>query len=299
MKTRIIESPANTKPIDDFLGLTPAHLRVLVYSPLDQMQHIVQFNSSFDSSLLAEVDVVKRVTLLIKLIGEAGEAKATQNGNLPRKIVNALFDFGELDQFTVPTEEYSPSVMAIRHAVTNCGWLKKRAGRFSLTKSGEKIFQNGFSPLHYMALLKYWIRDYNWGFADGASACSIVQQSAVFSLYLLMKQAQEPLSAENFTRLFIRAFPFALEELSAETNLYQRPAEEKLGFILRMRFLERFVAYFGLIDYLVDEKLPYSARDKEAHVKTTRLFKEVFHWFPHDRQKFMALGHPGKDDLIH
>ena len=299
MKIKLIENAANTEPNDDFLGLTPEHLHVILYSPLDEMQHIVCFNSSFDPSLLEEVDVVKKVTLLIKLIGDAREAKATQNGYLPKKIVNALYDFQGLDKFTVLTEEYAPSILALRHAVTDCGWLKKRSGRFSLTKKGEHIFRNGFLPSHYVVLLKYWMRNYNWAFTDGYSACSIVQQSAVFSLYLLLKRAQESILAENFTELFIRAFPYALEEVAAEPDRFERTVEERLGTIIHLRFLKRFAAYFGLIDYFVDEKLPYLERDIKAQVKTTQLFAATLRWFPSEKQKCATVIQGISKDLLH
>jgi len=299
MKIKLIDSAVNSQPVDDFLGLTPDQLHVILYSPLDEMQHIVDFNSSFDSSLLEQVPIVKKVMLLIKLIGEVGEAKATRNGYLPKKIVNALYDFHGLDKFTVPTEEYAPSILALRHAVTDCGWLKKKSGRFSLTKKGEQVFQNGFTPTHYVILLKYWMINYNWAFTDWYSACAIVQQSAVFSLYVLLKRANEPIPSESLTKLFVRAFPYALEELSAEPDRIERSVEERLGMIFSLRFLERFALYFGLIDYLVDENLPYFERDKKAQVKTTALFAEVLHWFPPNKQKIATLVRSIGNDLVH
>lgn len=285
MKIEFFESEANAQPLDDFLGLTPEQMHILLYSPLEEMQHIFGLKDTFDQNLLEKVPIVKKVVLLIKFISEAGDAKATQNGYLPKKIVNALYDFHSLDKFTVPTEEYAPNILALRHAVTDCGWLKKKSGRFSLTKKGKQIFEKGFTPPNYIALLKYWLRKYNWAFTDGYPECSIVQQAAPFSLYLLSQKATELISSEHFAQLFIRAFPFALEELPAEPHPIEQPGEERLASIFRLRFLERFAAYFGLVDCLIDEKLPYLERDKSAQIKTTRLFAEALCWFSPDKRK--------------
>jgi hypothetical protein len=305
MTFKIISDEVNRQPIDDFLGLTADHVHDILYSPLDEIQHIVNINTSFDPNLLKKVGVVAKVNLLIKLIGDAGGAKATQKGYLPKKIVNALNEFHGLGNFTVGSEEDAPDVLTLRQAVTKCGWIKKSSGRFLLTKKGEEIYRDGFSQSHYVVLLRFWMFSYNWGDTDGHPACPIIQESAVFSLYMLMKRAQEPLSSGDFTGLFIRAFPYALQLLSAEPSRIEISLhraispEERLGSVLRLRFLQRFAAYFGLIDYLVDEKLPYFERYQKAQFKTSRLFNEVFSWFAPDQQRSAAAVPGIGNDLSH
>lgn len=299
MKFEFLESEGNGEPLDDFLGLSPEQMHTILYSPLDEMQHIISFKDTFNQSLLDEVPVVKKVMLLIKLIGEAGEAKATQNGYLPKKMVNALYDFHSLEKFTVPTEEYAPNILALRHAVTDCGWMKKKAGKFSLTMKGKQIFERGFAPSNYVVLLKYWIRNYNWAFTDGHPACPIVQQAAIFSLYLLYKKARESILSEVVTQRFIRAFPYALEELEKEPHPYEKCVEERLGSIFCLRFLERFAAYFGLIDYQIDKQLPYLERGKNAQVMIMKLFDQVLCWFSLDTRKTVPMVNSAGNNTLH
>lgn len=279
MKIEFFEDPANSLPLDDFLGLSPKQMHDVLYSP----HHIVCLKDTFDQTLLSEAPIVQKTELLLKLIGEAGEAKATKNGYLPKKIVNALYDFHPGYRFTVPTETYSLKVLALRHAITDCGWMKKRAGKFSLTKKGEHVFDRGFSPTDYIVLLKYWMTRYSWGFTDSYPSCPFIQQAVIFSLYLLHKMADKSVVAADVTQTFVRAFPYASQEFAKDPYFHNAPAKETFAEIFRLRFLNRFAAYFGLIDYLVKEKHRYLEKDKNVQIKTTKLFSEVFCWLSPDK----------------
>lgn len=303
MNIEFFEDPANALPLDDFLGLSPEQMHLLLYAPLARMQSIVRLRDTFERAVLAEAPVVKKVELLVRLVGEAGEAKATKRGRLPRAMVNALYDFETSRRIRVPSEEYSPAITALRHAVMKCGWLKKSRGRFLLSATGREIFENGVAPAHYAALLAHWLRQYDWGFADRLPPCLMLQQAAVFLLYVLSREAKEFIPAAQVSRLFIRAFPHTLGELGAEMAaapwLHGKSVEEELGFIMRVRFLERFAAYFGLIDYHLDKELPYFEREKAAQVRTTKLFAEALQWFPVDREKSTPLLRSAGNNLLH
>lgn len=273
-----IESRINSRGIDDFLGLSPSQMHIIFYERLEDSRSIVRFNEAFDQSLLETVPVVQRVRLLLKLIGEAGEAKATQKGYLPKKIVNALYDNPFSDRsFTVPSEGYVLDVLALRHAVTKCGWLRKKNEKFTLTKSGRRIFESGFTTSNYVTLLKHWIKGYNWSFADGYPECALVQQASVFLLYILHKRASELFPSASCGDLFIKAFPMVLEGLPEGPVLPSTP-ERTVARIIRLRFLERFAKYFGLIDYVVDLNLSFLERDDNSQVRVTELFHAVFSW---------------------
>jgi len=291
MKIKWLEKSVNSEPVDDFLGLSPEQMHKVLYCPLDEMNDIIWFKSSFERSLIEDVPVVKKTTLLIKLLGKAGEAKATQNGYLPKKIVNTICE-KPFDNYTVQSEEYELEVLSLRYTVTDCGWMKKKSGKFSLTKKGKLIFNKGFTNADYITLLKYWMKKFNWSFRDGHSPCPIVQQASVFLLYLLNRKAVELIPAEHITQLFIRAFPIALEEFGSEAMEFkvtqsQKSPEELLASILRLRFLERFAQYFGLIDYVIDETLSYFERNENAQVKTTKLFNEVFGFVSPEKAKLL------------
>lgn len=282
MKFEEIVALYNSRPIDDFLGLSPNQVSTIIYGPLESMQEVVSLNESFNVSLLEDVKVISEIKALISLIGEAGEAKATQNGYLPKKIVNALYKFKSLPGYTVQSEEAAPNVSALRHAATACGWMKKRAGKFSLTKDGRRILDHGFSASHYVSLLSYWLRRFNWSFLDRYSECPSVQQGAVFGLYILHKQANELVPVNHLAKLFMTAFPHATEEIEAETLFFETTREEELRKVFSLRFIKRFAAYFGLISCIPETSSSYVGLPDTTQVKTTPLFSEVLVWFPPD-----------------
>jgi hypothetical protein len=292
------QAQMNSEGRDDFLGLSPDQMHILLYGSLEQIRPILSFNPEFDRALLADVPVVTHVTLLIKLIGEAGEAKATQKGFLPKKIVHALSEPHPLPGYSVQSEEYEPRVLALRHAVTACGWLKKKNRTFSLTKKGQQIFESGFTTYDYIALLQYWLGRYRWSFADRYPECPLVQQAGVFSLYILRQEARELVSSSRVIELFVRAFPCSLDMPLDEILLEQSP-QQQLAAIFTLRFLQRFAAYFGLINYSTDLNLSFFARDERSQVVISKLFSEVLCWFDTDKTSSGQMPDDGDGQVWH
>ena len=285
MKLKFLKDEINARPIDDFLGLSPNQIHLLLYYPFEDFEHILTFDSSFDEALLKDVPVVDKTTLLIKLIGGAGEVKATKNGNLPLKIVNALYDNPFPDtRHTAPSEDYALDVLALRLTVMRLGWIKKRNQRYSLTRKGQQIFDEGFTPHHYIILLQYWLRRYNWSFTDGYRGCQIVQAAALFSLWVLHRKAREHLAIKSFIDAFIRGFPMAVEE-AIPIEFANITATDELSSVIDLRFIERFAQYFGLIECTADENFFSWERIEKAQIRITPLFDAALRWFPPEKQK--------------
>jgi len=273
-----LEAQMNSEKLDDFLGLSPAQMYVLLYGSLKDIEPILSFNRDFDPSLLIGAPVVAQASLLIKLIGEAGEAKATQNGFLPRKIVQALSEPYPVPGYSARSEEYEPGIQALRFAVTACGWMKKKNRKFSLTKKGMQIFERGFTVDHYVVLLQYWLRTYLWSFPDHYPEYRFIQQAAIFSLYILRQEARELMPCRRLADLFLRAFPDSLDMITEEL-FFGRTRQDQLASIITLRFVQRFAAYFGLVDYRKDRELPFFEREEKAQVVITKLFSEALCWF--------------------
>lgn len=92
MKIKLLQDAVNSELLDDFLGLSPDHMHQILYFPLEELKNIIWFKDSFDPKLLEKAPVVNKATTLIKFIGDVGKVKATQNGYLPKKIVNMLYE---------------------------------------------------------------------------------------------------------------------------------------------------------------------------------------------------------------
>ena len=298
MTVKAFINQINNRSIDDFLGLSPGQMDCILYDAVEEKEQILSFNDSFEPGLLENVEAVGKIKLLLNMVGEAGEAKATKNGFLPIKIVNAIGNFNEPEFYHITSEEVADEVRAVRFAATDCGWLKKKNGKFSLTKKGEQIFKNGFTPAHYVTLLKYWIFDYSWSFSDGFPEYPRLQQASLFALYILREKAQEGVPIPELALLFARAFPKICAQNSADPNTSNEPHNREFPCIFNLRFIERFAIAFGLVEATKD-KPSYFGRREALEVKTTALFSAVCSWFPADKQGPFPVIVTDGNDLVH
>lgn len=72
-----------------------------------------------------------------------------------------------------------------------------------------------------------------------------------------------------------------------------------LADIIRLRFLDRFASYFGLVEYIVDPRLPYLERGRKSQLKTTQLFSEALCWFSTNQQKSKQMFNEVGNDFLH
>ena len=265
----------NTSPLPDLLGLSPEQMHGLLYRPLGQTPDIVALTTTPDTNEFANVPVVREVRYFLARLGELQPLKTTARGNLPRSFSREFHEqFPETPGFASPirSEEDDWKLMALRHILDMSGWIRKRDGKFSLTKKGAKVVEVGFDLEEYHHLLAVYLHRFNWASRDLYPSLGIIQQGALFSLYLLHRKAKEYIDAAELSRSFISAFPVALMEVNKLT--YQEPAD-LVGRAFRIRFLERFCEYFGLVT--IQRKGDYFD-DREWQVKVTPLFESMFEW---------------------
>jgi hypothetical protein len=234
-----------------------------------------QLSNSFDSKLLGEVPLLARARLLLSMVQELGEVKATARGYLPRKIVNAVFQVApdskyDLD-FSQSSEEYAGRVHATRIALVECGWILFKNNRFSLREDGERIAKSGFSSDDYLKLVKYRLLNYNWAFEDRYPEIPLLQGSCLFLLYMLFKQGRREFSPKEFAQIYLRAFPDILSQIPERSHRVYTP-EEELEKMLAVRFLERFAWYCGLVERRLDESLPYLEQKESERYWVSDLF---------------------------
>ena len=284
-----ISAQQNAQPLADFLGLSPTEVRDLLYSPLDKLTSILILNSTFNSELLDNVPLILKGMVIIKMLSEAGEVKATQNGFLPKKIVNAVYNTAPdpffHHEFEVQSEERFPSILALRYNLVDCGWVKFRNRKFSLTKTGAKLAEKGFRPEDYVKLLIHRLMKHNWAFEAGNPEILFIQTSALFLLFILFQQGNQLFNLQDLTRIYLRAFPSVLEDIP-DKFVYTRTKEEFLELELKHRFIRHLAINCGLIEYLVDDSLTLYEREKAPKYRTTELFKQVVRFSPRNHVQF-------------
>jgi hypothetical protein len=236
---------------------------------------MVTLHTAFSREDLEAVPIVAEADYFLKRLAESQPLKATAKGNLPRAFAqefHARFsDFPEL-RFQVMSEQDDWKLSALRHILVMCGWVKKKGPYFSLTRSGEKIVEKGLGPENFYHLLEVYLKRFNWAFGDRYPELGIIQQGALFSLYLLRVKGGDSIHSDRLGDFFIRAFPGALS--LAEGHPYSTP-EELIRRAFTSRFIRRFCEYFGLVTAR-EEKKEHAQVD--LFVQASPFYDKVFQW---------------------
>lgn len=117
----------------------------------------------------------------------------------------------------------------------------------------------------YPLLFNAYTRKFNWGFLDGYESLGIIQQSFLFTLYLLHQYGMDWRPAAYYANSFIQAFPLSLKDV--EEKFYEKP-EETLRRAYILRSFERFADFFGLVELKSVSGTPYKS---EYQVRATGL----------------------------
>ena len=264
----------------DFLGLSSEQMHLLLDFPFARTRDIVEIDLDLAPAAFRGIPVVDNALLFMGRMAEQEPLKATAKGNIPLLFAREVFaelkmPDHELYMTSIRTEEEAPILHALRELLTLCGWVKKRGGRFSLTENGRKIVREDFSGADFRNLLETFTLKFNWGFMDRYPPFSIVQQSFLFGLYPLHRQASRDIEDQVLADHFLRAFPQVLEE----ARRYEAPYREPRDFIsgcFSLRFLERFCEYFGFVT-IRRETIP-GRFIKRKFVRSTDFFRQYWQW---------------------
>lgn len=165
-----ITNEQNNRAIPEFEG----------YSPFE-MQQVLHFTFGADSPIKLQklsdpdyqkIPILNLVKYLTDLIAKNGEIKLTNKGFLPTKIVSDLYQQGFMKEEHIEKgilklykEADSMSVNLSRILIELAGLIKKRNGKISLTKKGEKTIQDNFRLL--VTIVETFTRKFNWAYYDG------------------------------------------------------------------------------------------------------------------------------------
>lgn len=83
---------------------------------------------------------------------------------------------------------------------------------FKLTEQGQRGI--------YSRLFRAFVREYNWAYQDHLGEIPFMQQSFLFSLYLMSRYGGEWRSSIFYEDNFLRAFPNLLPQVQPVGNYY-------------------------------------------------------------------------------
>lgn len=245
----------NVAPVEEFHGLSPNQMYSFLNRPFDSPE-LVKFSERLPPDL--SVPFIDLLALLVETIGGQG-LKATATGNLPPKFCKAaaLSYWGEerysseIRFRSIRTEPDFYEIHCLRVLAELCGIVRKYKGKYIIGTKFRKILATEGTAALYPLLIKTYITEFNWGYGDGYEDLTFIQESFLFSLYLLHKYGDVERPQTFYQKQFIKAFPDIVHEVK-ETS-YSTP-EEQVTSMYFLRTFRCFLNYFGLAEVRAQEK---------------------------------------------
>lgn len=268
----------NNRSIPEFEG----------YSPFE-MHHILNFtfepNSPISFQKLTDSDYSKipmqnQIKYFLDLVKKTGEIKLTAKGFLSTKIVKDIYAQGYLEEslftsgmYQLCKESDSMTVNLTRLLVELAGLTKKRNGKLSLTKKGEKVSSNSFKLLNL--IFKTITTKFNWAYYDGYGDNQIGQLGFGFSLILLQMYGDTKRQDTFYAEKYFNAFPDLVD--SEPPSKFDTPLESA-SRCYSLRTFDRFLDYFGLVQIeTVGEKWK-----PDKYITKTDIFDKLIKVRPHN-----------------
>ncbi|MEW8420059.1 MAG: SEC-C metal-binding domain-containing protein [Candidatus Thiodiazotropha endolucinida] len=239
-----LSAERNTRPVQAFLGLSPAQMAGLLYKPLESPE-LVTFNEDWFPEHSIALQLFDALATGISKDG----VKATSRGNLPIQLCRDILANTPEDLLMRPprirTETEFDELHTLRVVGELAGLIEQSKTRFVLSPLGQKLTQPDRRTQLFHTLLKAYATKFNWGYRDGYADVEIIQTGWLFSLYCLSSFGAQWRPCRFYAEKFVEAFPMALNEI--EGTPYTS-VEEQFHHCYQTRTLVRFARFWGLID---------------------------------------------------
>ena len=266
----------NSHPLDDFDGLSPEQMTVLLHTPFAPAD-ILQFRKGMDAHVNRS-PFFKLSELLLQEIRQAGNLKLTVNGNLPVLICERLCNqnlihWPYMKHVKRIREQEIPYLWPLKQYLLDEGILKKRNNALSLTKNGEKLLE-GPQGIRFIRMFNYMAKGFHWGnFYSLPDDGKCGQLGWAYSLVLLSKYGDRPRKSEFYSLKLMRAFE--KECWDAHQKGKEVKAIDDYHHAYQSRFFEGFADWFGLIR-IERETDPSIAYFDQLTIKKSALFDQLF-----------------------
>jgi hypothetical protein len=276
---KIINS-LNSQAIPDFEGYSPIEMNHILY-------HLFEEKSPIQLKKMNEADYVKipifnQIKYLAETISKIGELKLTAKGYLPTKTVADLYAQGFLKDDDIESgfqklykETDSMQINLTRILLELAGIAKKRNGKLSLTKHGEKTVTDDSKLLN--TVFRVFATKFNWAYYDGYGNNHIGQLGLGFSLILLNKYGHTKRLDCFYAEKYFIAFP-ALKRNPMPA--FFSTNEKRFETCYSIRTFERFLSYFGFI-HMEKENASWNA---DSYISKTDLFDKYITCTPPNLQ---------------
>ncbi|MEO6959953.1 MAG: hypothetical protein ABI228_00985 [Burkholderiaceae bacterium] len=241
----------NVAPQADFDGLSAEQMHALLYFPFDCPQ-LVDLRLRVPADKVAEAPLMSLFLLLVQAIGDQG-LKPTATGNLPRKICRdiALAYYGEAryaeqTRFSAINSELDFFDLHVARLVGElAGLVRRYKGKFIVSRKGRALLKAPKSDSLYPILFRCYAQVFNWAYRDGYPDIPFIQQSFLFTLYLLALHGNSWRRQNFYEDAYLRAFPMVLTQIPAGG---MSDPEHIYRSLYTWRCLKNFAGFTGLAD---------------------------------------------------
>jgi hypothetical protein len=239
----------NQRPQADLGGLSPDQTRRLLSAEWDAPDGVIRLDATLALEELAQSRTLHNARLVLELLGEQGEVRATPKGNLPRAFIAAFHE-----RMRWPAWEHAEwyaerkvlnegdirPLRTIRVLLELAGLMKRRKGRFSLTRAGARLTAASRAGELFATLFLTHFRRLNLAWLDGAESVPDFQHTIAFTLYSFGQVGTDARTPEALV-------PGLILPLVRENTPLNRFGNDPLPLILETRFL-RPLEGFGLAE---------------------------------------------------
>ena len=268
----------NQKARDDFLGLSSEQVYRMLYFAYDTPEF---FQFAEQLSIEPEAPILMLIEGIVSAIDEKGLQATKARGSLPQKLCRDLWsDYSKLyanDIFysfrKVNKEDDFFELHVVRIVLELAGFLRKTKGRFYLTKKYKNIASKSGLKGLYLIIFETYCQEFNWGYWDLYSEAPFIQQSFLFTLYLLKQHGDKMTFTSVYEDDFLQAFPVAIDEM--ERSAYSTP-EYDFRRCYFFRAIQRFLVFFGLAELEIIKGKKHL--DYKYKIKKTPLCDVIVHF---------------------
>lgn len=266
----LVMNEHNNREILDFEGYSPFEMHHILHSTFEGNSLIIL--QKLADSEFSKCPMFNLVKYYLDLVKNLGEIKLTAKGFLPTKIVHEIYSQGFLEEYQILSgisklykETDSLTVNLTRLLAELASLTKKRNGKVSLTKTGERIASNNQELLEL--IFKTMTQKFSWAYYDHYQDQQIGQFGFGFSLILLSKYGGEKRLDNFYSDKYLKAFPQFLESIIPTYGT----VEQYVGNCYSLRTMERCLSFFGLIEIEKHGKV----LDRKKLIIKTELFDKL------------------------
>jgi len=276
-------SQQNNRGIEDFLGISPSQMLRITDGDFEDIEDVVILNEKLTNKDVASVPIMQYLDYLLSLYAENGYMlELTAKGNYRPYLVkqfNAHHFADDKYLCKIDREDYSWALGLAHTILLDLEYIddhsNRNSGKSRLNQDGVTLLNEGNRADLYLEVLDYLLYELDWvdelreGFKF--DAFSHVQDSAVFSLFLLKKLAAKFTKRETVYDAFTKAFPDFDPSWGSEKPVFLIP------IIYHMLIVTKFCLPLGLVE-LEEREYTLTKFSSDLSFRTTKLFQKLFQW---------------------